>query len=934
MVVRIEKINNISFRNTETVTKPIYSDSDEIKITELKKTTPDYNVKIPQKYSKLGITELENGLKLHSYKLANGHKVTIIPMESSPTIVKNYVNVGSMNETDDIKGISHFLEHMAFNGTNGTEGYLKLNRGDSFRKVDEMGGWTNAGTSYAFTEYINSTPQLNDNDLENQIRIIASMTEDLALSSDMVEKEKFPVCSEIDMILDSPETIAIDQTVRSLFNIRSSADELVGGSVDHIQNLTREKVLEYYNKYYTPDNMHLVITGNVNPDATMQIVAKNFHSQKIPQGKRFDEKLTPIKTNVRKDFITDKASSTSIVIGFAGPPKNNIKADIISEILEKYIDSTAVGLSEELNKRSANYYSGCEKISTNPNNPTFIYYQVECSDNNTEEILKMMFDKLSNLKAPDENTLNNIKTSMKMEFDDMLEQSMNVNDLTGRSAFYGNIEYLTDYKNILNDITIEDITDYINKYLDMSKTAISVVHPNVDENVINENYKNAQKLSFKGTQKKPIDMSKISEATLDNNYKIAFSESTNNNIPFVLDLYFDLPEGTNPAAIYVLNSIYTKGTKNVSETEFLRYQEKNNLSVNVNLKNNRLTLGGYSSADNFEKATAAGYELLNNPRINEQEVSDAINRIKEQLLRYDNSSSDLYEDYESVNNPYSNSKDEILNNLDSVTVKDIQNLHDYIMNNSKGIITINIPEKAKDIKTRAIRDFSEFNQVKPYKHEPKQIYKAENKPVVLTEARNVSQADISQVYKFETNGSIKEKLTAELMNAILSNSDTIGLFNSLREHDHLAYRVNSSLNIKDNLGEVSLRILTSTDNKDTGTESYDNVQKSINGFHRQINKLVNSEYKDSDLETAKRRLKASLLNKELAISKLAAINRGLSLDKGLDYENQIFDMIDSITREDIDAFSKKVFSANPVYAIVASQDTLDYNKEFLDEIAN
>ena len=66
-------------------------------------------------------------------------------MENAPAIVKSYVNVGSMNEPENIKGISHFLEHMAFNGTNGNDGHIKLNQGDSFLKVDEMGGWIKKG---------------------------------------------------------------------------------------------------------------------------------------------------------------------------------------------------------------------------------------------------------------------------------------------------------------------------------------------------------------------------------------------------------------------------------------------------------------------------------------------------------------------------------------------------------------------------------------------------------------------------------------------------------------------------------------------------------------------------------------------------------------------------------------------------------------------
>lgn len=66
-----------------------------------------------------------------------------------------------MNETANIKGISHFLEHMAFNGTNGENGHIKLEAGDSFKKIDELGGWANASTNYAITDYVNSTPLLD-----------------------------------------------------------------------------------------------------------------------------------------------------------------------------------------------------------------------------------------------------------------------------------------------------------------------------------------------------------------------------------------------------------------------------------------------------------------------------------------------------------------------------------------------------------------------------------------------------------------------------------------------------------------------------------------------------------------------------------------------------------------------------------------------------
>ena len=98
----------------------------------------------------------------------------------------------------------------------------------------------------------------------------------IKLSEDMIKKEKGPVSSEINMILDDAQTVAMDQTVRTLFNIKNPADELVGGSVAHITNLTRKDVMDYYNKYYTPDNINIVVTGDVNPDDVIKIISIIF----------------------------------------------------------------------------------------------------------------------------------------------------------------------------------------------------------------------------------------------------------------------------------------------------------------------------------------------------------------------------------------------------------------------------------------------------------------------------------------------------------------------------------------------------------------------------------------------------------------------------------------------------------------------------------
>lgn len=927
MVMKVSNVVPVMFRSSLKAEKQNEAENNQSKtIKELHSTVPDFAVKIPQSYTKLDTKELPGGLQIHLYKLANGHRVSIIPMEDSPTTVKNYVNVGSMNETDDIKGISHFLEHMAFNGTNGTDGYIKLNQGDSFKKIDELGGWANASTNFAITDYVNSSPLLEDKDLEQQLKVIAAMTEDLKLSNEMIEKEKSSVCSEINMILDNPQTIAIDQTVRSLFNIRSSADELVGGSTKHIKNLTRQQVLDYYNKYYVPTNMNLVITGNVDPAKTIELVAKSFKSGKTHPINPYEEKITPIKTSVRKDFISDKAESANVVLGFAGPKSNDAKSKTIFYIISNYLDSSKSNLAKELKKM--NIYAGIdtEKISSNPNNPMLIYYAFDCADNKTEQALRTVFKELSTLKCPQ--NLDKIKEGLLKSYNDSLNYSNFVNNSVGNTILSNNLEYFTDYKKILNDITPEDVQSFIDKYLDLNKVAVTVVHPKTTLEEIQNNYNNA--ISFKGTRK-PLNENLISSQILNNNYEIGFVQTKNNNLCVDINLHFNNKNRNNAAALLVLDKIYTMGTLKTSEDEWNEFQEDNFTEFYTDLSKGLLNISIDTDLQKFSPAFEKILELINHPAITEENLNTAKEQIKENVLRCPDSARTLYNNYDAKNNPLNSSKQEILGQIDSITLDDIKALHQEILNNSCGIIAMNIPNSAPEIKDEAIKYFEKLPKVKTKVVSIPAVYEPNEKPVVITKARAVSQADIMQTYKFPIEDSAKDYVTRKILNSILSSS-SIGLFDTLREKEHLAYSVYSDLDKYGDSGELSLNILTTTDNIDTGEVSYDNIKKSINGFNRQIQALRNSKFTDKDLENAKKSLKASLLNRESLYSKVCPLTDGLYSKDGTNAYNKIYETIDSITREDINNLAERIFKTAPVYTIVASQASLDANKEFLESL--
>ena len=221
--------------------------------------TPQFQVKAPIAYSHIEDIKLPNNLTAHYYKLANGQKVIIVPKKGA-TIVKTYVNTGSLNEPDHLRGISHYIEHNLFNGSEAL--------GDKvfFDEVNKMGASTNASTNFSLTDYYISSQRLEDTDFERQIKLHAGMVQTPKFLQEKLDKEKKIVDSEINMALSDEYSRAATITIKNLFNIKSKAPDLVAGSTDNIDALTRDDVVNYFNNNYFPANMVTVITGETTPE--------------------------------------------------------------------------------------------------------------------------------------------------------------------------------------------------------------------------------------------------------------------------------------------------------------------------------------------------------------------------------------------------------------------------------------------------------------------------------------------------------------------------------------------------------------------------------------------------------------------------------------------------------------------------------------------
>ena len=483
-------------------------------------------------------------------------------------------------------------------------------------------------------------------------------------------------------------------------------------------------------------------------------------------------------------------------------------------------------------------------------------------------------------------------------------------------------------------MTPQDLQNAARKYFDLSKVAITMLHPsNTVAEALISNYNKTKNLTFTGALKKQAyHIDSVKQYKLPNNYKVLTYDS---NLPDAYAAVVLSPEqpiiAKNSSAYAVLNEILENGTMFKNNEAFSRKLEKDGTAIDINVDRYGLRAMFNSDVADFDKANETFKELLENPRFTQETFDKAVRDVSDRISRSEKSP------YNKLNpelDKNAHTKEEILAGLNTITLDEVKQLYSDLRNNARGICSVAAPFGTNpELKNRMFAHFAELSQVKEYQPILRDDFSPIEKTRVLTDVDNKPQAKIVMAYKFTRNGNIKDEAAIKLMNIIFGGGPTSRLFNDLREKQHLAYSVKSSINEKDKTGTMTLVIGTTTDNKSTGEKSYENLQKSIDGFKNNIDKIVSEKVSEEELEKAKRSLKDAILSSnEKTISKNNSILAASGSWYGANYFNQLLDTIDTITVEDIYNTANHIFAGKPVYSIVATQDTLNYNKDYLNKL--
>jgi len=220
-------------------------------------------------------------------QLDNGMRYAIRENDTPPNVasVRLVFNAGSLAEAEDQRGLAHFIEHMAFNGS------TEVPEGEMVPLLErhglEFGPDTNAFTGYETVGYQLDIPEVDEETVDTALFLMRQTASELLMESEAIDRERGVILSE-ERYRNSP----IRRWNNALWRFRLPdtivPDRDAIGTVEVIETAPRERLVDYYENYYTPERAMLVVVGDIDPDAIEAKIADEFAGWEQPEDPRGD----------------------------------------------------------------------------------------------------------------------------------------------------------------------------------------------------------------------------------------------------------------------------------------------------------------------------------------------------------------------------------------------------------------------------------------------------------------------------------------------------------------------------------------------------------------------------------------------------------------------------------------------------------------------
>jgi len=495
----------------------------------------------------------------------NGLTVVIQEMPNNPMVsVYMLVKTGSATEGKYLGcGLSHFLEHMLFKGTE------RRGPGEIAAEIQAVGGNLNASTSLDFTIYTINVPY---QEFDVGLDVLTDMVMNSVLDPQEVEKEREVVFNEMRMVYDHPARYLSQLAFKTVY-IQHPYQHPVIGYKDLLAQVTRDEMMEYYKSKYFPNNMVLGVAGNVKTEEVLPKIKemlksyqrKPYMTQVLPQ--------EPEQVSPRRVDDTFETDLTQVSIGFpsVGMLDQDLYAlDVLAQIL-------GAGESSRLYKTLVKDKKLVEQISASNFTPVdkgvFDIDAVFADESKVEVVIEQTLQQIEQIK-----TKGITKDELKKARQQVLRDYIFTNQTTQRVAWYlaydeaftGDHQFSANYVKEVGKVTPEDIKRVANKYLVGKSRNVIVLRPKNGVGVSSE-------------KKNEFVVSEIKKDNLPNGLTVLTRVDPQFEIVSIrLNLrggLYEEPSNINGAALLMADA-WTKGTKSKTASEIAELTDSRGISLN------------------------------------------------------------------------------------------------------------------------------------------------------------------------------------------------------------------------------------------------------------------------------------------------------------------------------------------------------------------
>ena len=378
-----------------------------------------------------------------------------------------WVKAGSCNETEDINGISHFIEHMLFKGTQ------KRSAKDIAAEVDRVGGQINAFTAKECTCFY---VKVIDENMELAVDMLSDLLLNSAFDRTEIDKERGVILEEIAMVEDAPDEIVHELISATIYKGHPLGRTILG-KPDNIRRLSGDDMRSYMNKNYVSGNMLLSVAGNFDEVRLEELIDKYFCTS-MKQGPEVNGDCgCGVSFNADRSEIVKDIEQMNLCWGFPGVAYGDDRKFALSIINNILGGSMSSRLFQSVREQYGLAYSIFSYPSLYTSTGSFNIYAGMTLDNcpRAFELIRKEIDEIKQNGISSEE-LEDARMQMKGGYILANENvSGVVNAMAKGELLLGRIQTEEEILEKMNAVTIDEVNDLINEVLDYSKMSMAVV---------------------------------------------------------------------------------------------------------------------------------------------------------------------------------------------------------------------------------------------------------------------------------------------------------------------------------------------------------------------------------------------------------------------------------------------------------------------------